>query len=102
MHYLLHGEDDDPTTHFVGDNKSDTSHEHPESPPKHMDLTDPLDLFNGSPPENVNTNNPHLMRVSIRYVPYYNPKMKLDPDHLKIALVARKASLPYSPSPLLI
>ncbi|PLW17940.1 hypothetical protein PCANC_10331 [Puccinia coronata f. sp. avenae] len=63
MHYLLHVEDDDPTTHFVGDNKSDTSHEHPESPPKHMDLTDPLDLFNGSPPENCSAEARHASSV---------------------------------------
>jgi hypothetical protein len=63
-----------------------------------MGMTEPLNLFNRSPNKNINMNN-QTSNGSIKQIcTALQSKMNLDPDHLKIALLASKASRGYNSS----
>jgi hypothetical protein len=94
IHDLLHGEPDDPTSQIFGDDESNSSQEsHRSSSHNQMGLTEPLHLFNRSPNNDINmadqTSNGGIEQICAAL----QSKMNLDPDHLKIALLASKASL---------
>ncbi|PLW29216.1 hypothetical protein PCANC_27513 [Puccinia coronata f. sp. avenae] len=63
-----------------------------------MGMTEPLNLFNRSPNNDINMNN-QTSNGSIKQIcTALQSNMNLDPNHLKIALLASKASLGYNSS----